>query len=225
LFLVTVSGRFRMQGPHQHEEGVQVAQLAAAEGAADAHAGALHHLVALHHLQAHAQASTHWNNTRTEAVHVRRFISVIPAGSEVAGAQAAFPYHEVPSSITCVPLTHMDGSGPVATRHGRIKTVRAFARSVDNTVVSSSAGDGQVDGGARGKHRTKVHAFVMGRTAVAAGIAARIAGERKTLAESDARFRPGADTACGSDGRTCLMVLVVGCRRSNSAQATAVGRQ
>ena len=39
------------QWPHQHEERVQVAQLAGADGAADPHAGALHHLVALHHLQ------------------------------------------------------------------------------------------------------------------------------------------------------------------------------
>ena len=45
------SRRFWVRGPHQHEEGVQVAQLASADGAADAHAGALHHLVALHHLQ------------------------------------------------------------------------------------------------------------------------------------------------------------------------------
>ena len=67
--------------------------------------------------------------------------------------------------------------------------------------------------------------LVMGRRVAAAGIAARIVGERKTLAETDARFRPGADTACGSDGRTCLTALVVGCRRSNSAQATAAGRQ
>ena len=66
--------------------------------------------------------------------------------------------------------------------------------------------------------------LVMGRSVLAAGMAARMAGERSAVL-TDARFRPGTGSGRESDGAESFVGLVDCCRRSTSAQAMAASKR
>ena len=62
--------------------------------------------------------------------------------------------------------------------------------------------------------------LVIGRSVPAAGMAARMAGERSAVL-TDARFRPGTGSARRTDGAACTVRLFDGCKCSMSVQAMA----